>query len=136
MKLISVVLLVILISKLNNEGEQNHGLKARINLKWSQQTRHLENTPGKISTLIGWKNLVSIKRQKHRTKSWKFGRTQKSFHSISCSPKLSSFFWIVNTNHISWQVNRGLEVINRYCETVFLGLIDDALSCCSFIVVC
>ena len=34
------------------------------------------------------------------------------------------------------QVNRGLEVINRYCETVFLGLIDDALSCCSFIVVC
>lgn len=32
------------------------------------------------------------------------------------------------------EVNRGLEVINRYCETVFLGLIDDALPCCSFIV--
>ena len=49
---------------------------------------------------------------------------------------LYGLFWIVIPNHISLQVNRGLEVINRYCETVFLGLTDDALSCCSFIVVC
>ena len=49
---------------------------------------------------------------------------------------MSSFVWIVNPNNISLQVNSGLEVINRYCETVFLGLTDDALSCCSFIVVC
>ncbi|KAJ7387208.1 hypothetical protein OS493_004178 [Desmophyllum pertusum] len=35
---------------------------------------------------------------------------------------------------LTTEVNRGLEVINRYCETVFFGLIDDALSCCSFLV--
>ncbi|XP_022801392.1 uncharacterized protein LOC111339076 [Stylophora pistillata] len=32
---------------------------------------------------------------------------------------------------LSVEVSRGLEVINRYCETIFLGLIDIALSCCS-----
>lgn len=32
------------------------------------------------------------------------------------------------------EVSRGLEVINRYCETVFLGLIDNVLSCCSSLV--
>ncbi|KAL9981805.1 hypothetical protein ACROYT_G010558 [Oculina patagonica] len=35
---------------------------------------------------------------------------------------------------LTTEVNRGLEVINRYCETVFLGLIEDALSCCSTLV--
>ena len=42
------------------------------------------------------------------------------------------FNWDLNSvNLLYLQVSKALEVVNRYCETIFLGLLDDALFQCS-----
>ena len=42
------------------------------------------------------------------------------------------FNWDLNSVNLFYlQVSKTLEVVNRYCETIFLGLLDDALFQCS-----
>ena len=42
------------------------------------------------------------------------------------------FNWDLNSVNLFYlQVSKALEVVNRYCETIFLGLLDDALFQCS-----
>ena len=44
------------------------------------------------------------------------------------------FNWDLNSVNVFYlQVNKALEVVNRYCETIFLGLLDDALFQCSYL---
>ncbi|XP_068679786.1 uncharacterized protein [Montipora foliosa] len=38
---------------------------------------------------------------------------------------------VTGTLPLTSEVNKGLEVVNTYCKTVFLGLLDDAMSQCS-----
>ena len=42
------------------------------------------------------------------------------------------FNWDLNSVNLFYlQVSKALEVVNRYCETIFLVLLDDALFQCS-----